>query len=84
MHVCVVWKGSSRYETDFFVFVFFLGPGGVVVNSNRRNPLFAHKSSRVYFSLLVCVIYQAFLRNIYFYKPNTKVDILQSDLTKRQ
>ena len=69
--VCVLYgKGSSRYETVFvflFGWFFILGPGGVLVNSNRKNSaVCTHRVLESTFSLLVCVIYQAFLGKYLF------------------
>lgn len=44
---------------------------------------YLHRVPEYTFTASLCN-YQAFLDNIYFYKLNTKVDILQSDLSKRQ
>ena len=53
--VCVEWKGSSRYETVLFFFWFvFLGPGGVLVNSNHKIQLFAHRVLEPSFAASLC------------------------------
>lgn len=66
--VFVVWKGSSRYETFFFLFVLvFLGggPGGVVVNSNRRIQLFAHRVLESTFAASLCNLSSIFEKYLF-------------------
>jgi len=64
--VCVVWKGSSGYETFFFSFlVFWGGPGGVVVNSNRRIQLFAHRVLESTFAASLCNLSSIFEKYLF-------------------
>lgn len=74
--VCVAWKGSSRYETVFC----FLGPGGVLVNSNhlkKKIQLFAHRVLESTFAASLCnlsslfgeiFIFISLIRKLIFYK----------------
>lgn len=48
--VCVLY---GKVLPDMKLFLFF-GPGGVVVNSNRRNQLFAHRVLESTFAASLC------------------------------
>lgn len=65
--VCVctcVYVSYGKVLPDMKPF-YFLGPGGVVVNSNRRNQLFAHRVLESTFAASLCNLSSIFEKYLF-------------------